>query len=70
MTVFSVVLYSSTEPPGELPHCVPDANTYHPFKTMNTAITERITAELRALTDVDEDGVSFMSSLSPVHSLR
>ena len=56
--VFSIVLYSSTEPPNELPHSIPDANTYHPFKTMNNAITERIMLELRSLTDVDEDGES------------
>ena len=52
------MLYSSTESPNELPEAVPDANTYHPFKTMNNAVSERIMAELRALVDVEEDGMS------------
>ncbi|KAF8628910.1 hypothetical protein AX15_003690 [Amanita polypyramis BW_CC] len=52
----SVMLYSSTNPPKDLP--IVDANSYPPFKLVDTTVNSRIAEELDILGDPDKEGIS------------
>lgn len=53
----SVLLYSSTDYKTELgDDSFADANTYLPFKIVDTAVTTRIGEELDAMTELEEEG--------------
>ncbi|KAK2464250.1 hypothetical protein APHAL10511_003707 [Amanita phalloides] len=59
----SLMLYSSTNPPSDPP--VTDANTYPPFKLVDTAVVAHIVEELDALGDPDEEEpVALVSALT------
>ncbi|KAF8556130.1 transcription factor Tfb4 [Imleria badia] len=52
----SVMLYSSTETSTLVDDAVPlDANSYPPFKTVDTSVLQRIKSELEALGEMEEE---------------
>lgn len=53
----SVLLYSSTDHKTELgDDNLADANTYLPFKVVDTVVTTRIGEELDAMIELEEEG--------------
>ncbi|KAF8628909.1 hypothetical protein AX15_003690 [Amanita polypyramis BW_CC] len=59
----SVMLYSSTNPPKDLP--IVDANSYPPFKLVDTTVNSRIAEELDILGDPDkEEPVALVGALT------
>lgn len=55
--MISVLLYSSTDHKTELgDDSLADANTYLPFKIVDTAVTTRIGEEFDTITELEEEG--------------
>ncbi len=57
-----MILYSSTDPSVREDETVADANSYQPFKTVDSVVASRITDELDALGDSDEEGETLFDS--------
>lgn len=50
------MLYSSTETSALVDDAAPlDANSYPPFKTVDTTVLQRITSEMEALGEMEEE---------------